>query len=624
MTRAQRLARILYWLIPIAFFFAIYWRGVRIWFSQDDFAWLNLRNHVTDFRSFLWAMFTPLAQGTIRPFSERGFFMLFSYFFGLRALPYRVFIFLNQTINIVLLILVTRKLTKSDVAALAAPLLWLANAGLLIPMAWTSSYNEIQCTTFVLLSFYLFLRYTETGARKFYWAQLLTFVLGFGALEINVVYPAIAALYAALFARRYIRSTLPMFGVSAIYALIHRLVTKQEANFYYDMDFHVRSIIHILGQYWNILLGRADYTNVFQWPSWGAGAAVLLISAALVAFAAWQTRKKQYLPLFLTGWFFILLAPLLPLHNHVTEYYIFAASIGIAILAAYGISLAWRRKWLFAALAIGLALLYIIPATVSRYRGMISYFDRTDRARALVQSVAYAKHIHPGKTILLRGIDDDLFWSVIYDSAFIIFGWQDIFMTPDCRPHIHDDPHLGQIDQYFLPASAVARTLNEGKAVVYLVENRRLRNVTLPYTVLIGSEPVPALSPRVDVGTAFYDGQLGPGWYGLENTFRWSTKHAVVYLLGPASPGQKLMVHGYSPEQQFKLGPLHFDLTIDGRPQPVQTIDRGNAEFRFTYDLPSDLVGKPKIEVAFTVDRTIRVPTDDRNFGLIFGDFIIR
>jgi 4-amino-4-deoxy-L-arabinose transferase-like glycosyltransferase len=157
------------------------------------------------------------SQGTVRPLSERGFFMLFSYLFGLHALPYRIFVFLNQFLNIVLVMLVTRKLTRSELAGLLAPLFWLSNMALIVPMSWNSSYNEIQCATFLLLSFYLFIRYTETGERRFYWAQLIVFVLGFGGLEINVVYPAIAALYALLFARRYLRSTLPMLAVSAVF-----------------------------------------------------------------------------------------------------------------------------------------------------------------------------------------------------------------------------------------------------------------------------------------------------------------------------------------------------------------------------------------------------------------------
>ena len=41
-------------------------------------------------------------------------------------------------------------------------------------------------------------------------AQWIAFVLGLGALEINVVYPALALLYALLFARHVVRQVLPI------------------------------------------------------------------------------------------------------------------------------------------------------------------------------------------------------------------------------------------------------------------------------------------------------------------------------------------------------------------------------------------------------------------------------
>jgi hypothetical protein len=619
-----RASRALYWLAPIAFCIAIYWVGLRIWFWQDDFAWLNLRNHVTGFRSFLWALFAPLAQGTIRPLSERGFFMVFSHFFGLRALPYRLFVFLNQFVNIALMMLVTRKLTKSSLAGFVAPFLWIANAALAIPMAWTSAYNEIQCAMFLLLSLYWFIRYTETGERKFYWAQWVTFVLGFGALEITVVYPAIAAFYAILFARHYLRATLPMFAVSAVYGVAHRMISATKNDFYYDLNYQAGSLLQTLWQYWKILLGPSAYVESRHWPDTLAYAAVALFTAAILSLVLWQAWKKQFLPVFLLGWFLIVLAPLLPLHNHVSDYYLFIPSIGIAMLAAYGVSLAWQRGWPVAASAAVVAILYLVPAATLRHKALAAYFDRADQGRAVVQSVAYAKRIHPGKTILLKDVDDTVFWSVIYDSPFAIFGWHDVFVTPDSRPSVHEDPHFGPIDQYFLPAAAVASALHNGTAVVYTIQNRTLRNITSLYTMFIDSQPAPGLAAAIDMGSPYFKDQVGEGWYDIENNFRWSGKHAVVYLIGPTATGRTLTVHGYATPQEIAPGPLHFALTVDGRPEPVKIIDQSNLEFRFEYDLPADLVGRPRIEVAFTLDRTIRVPGDRRDLGVILKDFSIR
>ena len=620
MTRALRAA---YWLSPIAFCVALYWLGLRIWFEQDDFAWLNLRNRVTDFHSFLWAMFAPLAQGTVRPWSERGFFMAFSYLFGLRALPYRVFVFLNQFLNIALVMLIARKLTRSELAGFLAALFWISNVALIIPMSWNSSYNEVQCASFLLLSFYLFIWYTETAERKFYWMQWVTFVLGFGALEINVVYPAIAALYALLLARRYFRSTLPMFAISVAFVVIDRLASTQKGNFYYDMDFHPSALMATFWQYWKILLGIPAEGQ--GWSPDLVQPARILLTVAIVVFALWQTWKRRWLPLFFIGWFFIVLGPLLPLHNHVTDYYLTIPAIGMALLAAYASSIAWKRGWAASVIAAVLALLYFIPS-VNRVRaGMLSSFDRADRVRALIQSVAYAKHIHPGKMVLLKDVDDELFWSGVYDSPFRIFGWSDVFLAPDSRPLVHEDPHLNPVDGYFLPESAARRVVDDDAAVVYAVEGRKLRNITKPYRILVDGQPPPPLARSIDVGLSLFREQVGEGWYGLEDGFRWSGKHAVVYLPGPALAGQRLYLHGFATDSQMKLGPLRVDLTIDCRALPMQVI--AGPGFRVPLELRSSARfswPSEEIEVAFTVDRTIRPPGEVRNLGLAFGQFTIK
>jgi len=49
-------------------------------------------------------------------------------------------------------------------------------------------------------------------------------LLGFGALELNVVYPALAATYTLLCARTHFRRTLLLFIPSAVFTVIHRAV----------------------------------------------------------------------------------------------------------------------------------------------------------------------------------------------------------------------------------------------------------------------------------------------------------------------------------------------------------------------------------------------------------------
>jgi len=620
MTRA---ARWLYWLAPMLFCIVLYWLGIMSWFSEDDFAWLNLRNHVTDFHTFLWAMFAPLAQGTIRPLSERAFFMTFTYFFGLHARAYHEWIFANQLANIALLMILTRKLTQSALAGFLAPILWLCSVAMVTPLVWASAYNQVQCALFLLLGFYLFIRYTETDRKGFYWGVWAAFLLGFGANEINVVFPAVAALYAILFARKYWLRTIPMFAVSGAYALFHQLIRKKTSDYYYEMDFHIGSLAKTLWTYWKMLLAVPDFVYFQHLRSWMGLAAVILLSAGLLGFVVWQARARRFLPLFFLAWFLIVLAPLLPLHNHVTDYYLFVPALGIAMLAAQAVAQAWKRGWA-KPLAVVLVLLFAIPSTVQTRLYTKAMFNRGERSRHLIQSVAYAKHIHPGKTILLDNIDDELFWDAVYDSPFRIFGWNDVLMTPECLTVIKPDPHYGSVQEYVLPAAAVAHALDDGSAVVYAVEGGKLRNVTRVYSAIAHAQPPPPLAPSIEVGVAAFQAQVGEGWYGIEEGFRWSGQRASVYLPGPTAPGQKLTVQGIPAAVQTQSGPLHFALTIDGRPQPVHVIDRENPEVQFQYDLPADLVGKKRIEVAFTLDRTIHAPGDERALGLAFGRFSIQ
>ena len=498
MTRAARFA---YWLVPIAFCIALYWLGLRTWFQQDDFTWLNLRNHVTGFQSLLWALFAPLAQGTFRSFSDRAIFLLFSSLFRLHSAPYRLFVLLNQILNVVLIMLVARKLTKSELSGFLAPLFWLSNIALIIPMSWTSAYNEVQYPTFLLLGFYLFVRYTETGNPRLYWAQWAVFVLGFGSLELNMVYPAIAGLYALLFASRYFRSTLPMLGVSVFFAAIEKSLSGQMGNSYYEMDFHPASLLATFGRHWDILLGISAYGGPAQWPDWLVLLVTAVLTAAILMFVAWQTRSGRWLPLFCVGWFLIVLAPLRPLHNHVIQYYPAIPAIGMAILAAYAMSLAWQRGWANAAMAAALALLYILPSASVVQAGMTYYHDRSVRVRSLVQNVALAKQTNPGKTILIQNVDDDLFWSSVYYLPFRLFGWSDVLLTPDSRSRIKEDPAFPPLDSYFLTPAATAAFLKEGSALVYSVEDGNLRDVTSSYAASYfngmdsGASPIAVLRP---------------------------------------------------------------------------------------------------------------------------------
>src|SRR5689334_98540 len=89
-----------YWLAAPLFCFVLYHGALRAWFQADDFAWLALRLDVHDWRSLLHALFDPMAQGSVRPLSERAFFLVLPWLFGPSRLPFHLCVFLTQCANL--------------------------------------------------------------------------------------------------------------------------------------------------------------------------------------------------------------------------------------------------------------------------------------------------------------------------------------------------------------------------------------------------------------------------------------------------------------------------------------------------------------------------------------------
>jgi hypothetical protein len=608
-----KLKRALYWCGPSLLFIALYWPGLFGWFQMDDFAWLALRQRVTGFDSFLKATFTPFAQGTVRIFSERLFFMGMFSLFGLDAFPYHAVAFATQMFNLVLLALMMRRLTGSAVASFAAPVLWVVNSNIYWPVTWASAFNQILCSTVLIGATYLFIRFTETGARRYYIWQWIVFILGFGVLELVVVYPAITALYAFVRAKRYFKYALPMFVVSAVYTVLHRSLQLADGPGQYALHFDA-SMLRTLALYcyWALSPHTKDITYYVS---------SAVIGLALAAFLITRIRRRDWLPLFFGGWFLIAIGPYLPLRDHHTDYYLTVPSIGVAMLGGYALSCmrewrAWPRV-----LTVILVLAYAFPSAWGAMKWTRDSVRVSLRVQNLVERLAFAHARNPGKLLLLTGVDSELFWAGVYDRPYRIFGRQNIFLTEDTQGGIEAFPDR-DTSSYFLADAAAREGIRKGEIAVYDASNGRLRNVTDLYGEVLNARP--AVPPRiVDVGVPMYGALLGEGWHQPSQGLRWMKKSAIVKIGAPAAPGAMLRITGFAPEARLKNGPVLLTVSIDDRPFPPVKVESSRAPFSFTFPLPPGSETKQVLIVAVEVDRTMRVPPDVRDMGVVFGRFEI-
>jgi hypothetical protein len=466
-----------------------------------------------------------------------------------------------------------------------------------------------MCAFFLLLAFTFLLRYIDTGQRRYYVYQWIVFILGFGALELNVVYPALAAGFTLLAARKYFRGTLPLFLVSAAYALIHSVAAPVPKSGDYAMHFG-GSMLRTLAILWTWTVGPTYLSTPMDLPSWVLPTGIAIVSLVLLVFLASRWRSGVA-PFFLL-WYLVTIGPMLPLRDHVTEYYVYVPAIGLCWLGGWGLAESWRSAIPVRIGAVAVALIYVFLQAPHLVAATEWNYNLTRRTRNLVEGVAGAHELHPKQTILLYGVDEDLFLNVIRDHAFRLLDMNRVYLAPGTQKSPGEE-------EFILPGFVITRALSQNELVVYDVRGPQLHNVTTMYAALPRPSDIPQ---RVDVGDPLTGDLLGPEWYKLEVDHRWMPKRATLRLGGPASPGRQLFLRGNCTEEQLRAGDLQVVVTVEGSTLPSANVH--TSAFELDFPLPPSVVGKPEIHIAIEVSRTFRPPTDSRELGLAFGVVEIR
>ncbi len=617
----RRLRIAAYWALPAMLCLVLYWPGLIAWFQQDDFVWLNLPNQAQGWDGLLRTLFQPTVQGTWRPLSERAFFLVFGALFGSDALPYRVWVFLTMFANLALLQSVTARITRSRAAGFWAAILWVSNSKLATVMSWTCEYILVACGFFLLLALHLFLRYIETGRRRYYawtWAAFLT---GFLAMETNIVFPLLAAAYALACARRHFRRTLPFIAASAVYGVLHLLLAPNQGTVPYTMHFDL-AIPATFVSYWRRAFEPIGLHHMFPFPPLAGTLLMAACTAALLAFVIYQARRRQWLPLVLLAWYAITLGPVIPLRDHITDYYLTLPLMCLAMLGGYALASAWRAGPAWKLAAVALTAVFLVQQWPVA-RGIVRWYrQRGDAQQALVMAVARAHELHPGKVILLDGVTDDLFWGCLQQRPFMFLRISDVYLTPGSERLIAPNPEMDDVSKFVLPSRETRHALDRDEVVVYRAGQGPLRNITHQYQPPADEAAGPG-PLRVDVADPLAADRLGPTWYARESGFRWMPLQASLRMPGPAAPGQKLYVTAICPPAQIGKGPLQMTLTIDGARLPPVLVTRAG-EATFVFPLPASALAKPDIAVTVEVSRTIRAGADTRDLGLAFSRFEIK
>ncbi len=474
----RNIANILAWLVAPAICLGAYWVGLWCWFHTDDFSLLFLVRLPPE--EFWPSMLEPRAQGTFRPLSERLFFYLFQGWFGLDAIPFRLLVFATHFANLALLTLLTKQLTGKLSTGVFASSLWTIHHALAYSLSWSSAYNQILCSFFILLGLWLFSRFMASGKWGWYGAQFAAFIGGLGSLETAVVYPLLCLALGVVNRQKRALWALPLLAVSALFGRFQVSSAEGLGGSLYTLSLHPSSILSNLSWYLREAITPAPGAPYLQ-----------LCGFILLAVSALHLWTKNRAVVFGICWFLITLAPYLVFEGRQVHYYLAIPVAGLAIFLAG--SLDWPHPFpqfviaatLLVSAVIGTQSLELGRAVAgNNYRNGLA-------ARNLLSGVAHVRRLHPNKTILLTDIDQSVFYGAVYHGIFPLAGIYDVYLTPDGNT-INQLPGYRSIESNFVTAHDTRLMMTRGTAVVYSAEQARLREITSSYRATLNVRLGPA------------------------------------------------------------------------------------------------------------------------------------
>ena len=126
----------------------------------------------------------------------------------------------------------------------------------------------------------------------------------------------------------------------------------------YAMHF-TGAIFRTLAKYWTWTVGPTFLYTPLVLPKWVLPAGIAIVSRGTCwPSPPWKARAGARAALFFLAWYVIVLAPVLPLRDHMTEYYVFLPAIGLCWLGGWAAAEAWRAGTLARIAAISAAAIY--------------------------------------------------------------------------------------------------------------------------------------------------------------------------------------------------------------------------------------------------------------------------
>jgi hypothetical protein len=357
--------------------YVAYSGALRFDFAYDDFL-IIVHNPRVQSAHYLWNYFTEnvwaQAQGVPANLYRPLFmtWLLANYeMFKLSANWWHLATILAHLLATLLVYILTRKiLPDRTIPAFIAALIFGLHPIHVEAVAWISGVTEPLSSCFFLGAFICFLGYRRDRCNRFVWlgSSLVLYAASIFAKETTIVLPAVIGFYELCFPEHavvpsptnWIRrgrtmgvTLIPYALVLGFYLCVRIAVLHGFAHPSTDTSLRLSAWLLPWAVYFYLSqmllpLGLGPFYDI-QFKN-GPSASGLLLPVIVLLFLMlllwwWTEKTKSYLPLFLTGWFLLSLAPALGVfllmspYEGVHDRYLYLPSVAFAIFMGY----VWAR-----------------------------------------------------------------------------------------------------------------------------------------------------------------------------------------------------------------------------------------------------------------------------------------
>ncbi len=253
---------------------------------------------------------------------------------------YHLIILIYFILNLILIYFIVLELFHKENLAFLTALFFLIHPVHVEAVAWIGCGTYVLASLFLLLSFYLFIKFIEKKYSIFFILSILFFIFSLLTHHFPVVFPLLLLLYLYCFSKNTFKSYIILLLPYCILTLIDVYLSL---NVGYEggrvgYNYHhtpLIQIFNIFGKYLFNIFIPLELSPKYFYPLSNFYSIICILLLIAIAVFIYITKSKDYF--FCWAWFFICLLPfshIIPLAWKMADRYLFFASLGFCLFLA--------------------------------------------------------------------------------------------------------------------------------------------------------------------------------------------------------------------------------------------------------------------------------------------------